>query len=301
MIAETCAARPRHCALSDGEGETFAAVKTVETGKLEGYLELVCAADAAGRSYLARQSFRVPFHISKPYWNDHALLVQMVNPTPGLFSGDALRCEVRVESGARLHLTAPSASRIHTMRGGRAELDQKCFVARGGWLEFQPALLIPQRQCRYRQRTDIEVQTGGELFFIETFAPGRVAHGEAFSFTEVEWEFSLRYQQRLIARERFTLRPNDTSLAPLKTPFPSAYFATGYLVSDRVDVRHESWNQIRELNSASALVGISRLAGVGWSIKILGRDSIALNQTIQSIRLLLASALVGLHSKARNL
>jgi urease accessory protein len=272
-----------------------------EAKRLEGHLELVCAADEAGRSVLARQLFRVPFHISKPYWNDHALVVQMVNPTAGLFAGDALRCEVRVESDARLHLTTPSASRIHTMKGGRAELEQRFFVARGGWLEFQPALLIPQRQCRYRQKTEIEVETGGELFFIETFAPGRVAHGEAFSFSEIEWEFSLSYQQRLIARERFTLRPTDTSLAPLKTPFPRAYFASGYLVSDRLDHQPESWSQIRDLNSAAVLVGASRLAASGWSIKVLARDSVALNQTIQSVRRVFASTLFSLRSNARKL
>ena len=51
--------------------------------------------------FLREQSFRAPFHLSKPSWDEHALLVQIVNPTAGVFAGDALRSRVAVESGAR--------------------------------------------------------------------------------------------------------------------------------------------------------------------------------------------------------
>lgn len=85
-----------------------------------GHLELTCSADAAGRSYLSHQSFRAPFHISKPYPDEHALIVQVINPTAGLFAGDVLRSDIRVEAGGRLHNTSPSASRVHRVTAGLA-------------------------------------------------------------------------------------------------------------------------------------------------------------------------------------
>ena len=111
---------------------------------LTGHLDLTCAADEAGRTYIREQSFRAPFHLSKPSWDEHALLVQIVNPTAGVFAGDGLRSRVAVESGARLLLTTPSANRIHAMPSGRATLDQHFAVADGGWLEVMPELFIPQ-------------------------------------------------------------------------------------------------------------------------------------------------------------
>ena len=42
---------------------------------LAGHLDLTCARDANGRSYLREQSFSAPFHISKPYWDGDALLL----------------------------------------------------------------------------------------------------------------------------------------------------------------------------------------------------------------------------------
>jgi urease accessory protein len=266
-----------------------------------GHLELSCAADGTGRSYLSHQSFRAPFHLSKPYWDEHALVVQVVNPTAGLFAGDRLRSDVSVGAGARLHLTTPSASRVHTMCDGRAELQQSFQVAEGAWLEFEPAPLIPQRNCRYLQNTSIRVARGGELFFVETLAPGRVAHGECFQFLEIDWECNLYCDRLLVARERFCLRPDDASLNALRAPFPQGYYASCYLITERLSDDSSCWPEIRELNATDVLVGASRLVASGWSIKILARDSVALHRTVQSSRRILAKHLPPLASRARKL
>ena len=191
---------------------------------LTGHLDLVCAADDQGRSFISRQSFRAPFHLSKPYRDEHALIVQIVNPTAGVLAGDVLTSRVEVQSGARLLLTTPSANRIHAMPSGSASMEQHFAVANGAWLEVMPELFIPQSQCRYRQRTTVEVEREGELFFVETLAPGRVARGEVFEFSQIEWEFELRFAGDLIARERFALRPSDESTTSLRHPFPAGYY-----------------------------------------------------------------------------
>ena len=268
---------------------------------LTGHLDLTCSADESGRTFVREQSFRAPFHLSKPYWDEHALLVQIVNPTAGVFAGDALRSRVVVESGARLLLTTPSANRIHAMPSGRATLDQHFTVADGGWLEVMPELFIPQAGCRYTQRTTLDVAVGGEMFFVETLAPGRVARGEVFAFTEIAWEFALRHGGHLIARERFTLDPTDESTATLRVPFATGYYASCYVISDRVPPEHPVWRAIHDLSSDTALVGASRLVAGGSTIKILAADSIALTRTLRAIRALLAEFLPPLRCAARKL
>ena len=201
---------------------------------LSGHLAMVCAADAHGRTFIREQSFRAPYHLSKPYWDEHALIVQIVNPTAGVFAGDTLTSRVAVESGARLLLTTPSANRIHAMPSGRASLEQSFSVANGGWLEVMPELFIPQADSRIRQRTTIEVADGGEMFFVESLAPGRVARGESFAFTAIDWEFDLRHAGCLIARERFVLQPSDESTTSLRRPFPTGYYASCYIITSRI-------------------------------------------------------------------
>ena len=268
---------------------------------LNGQLDLVCSADEQSRSFIGSQSFRAPFHLSKPYWDEHALLVQIVNPTAGVLAGDVLSSRVKVESGARLLLTTPSANRIHAMPSGCASLEQHFSVADGAWLEVMPELFIPQSQCRYRQRTVIEVVAGGELFFVETLAPGRVARGEVFEFTEVEWEFELRHAGNLIARERFALRPFDESTTSLRHPFPTGYYASCYVITPRISPEHEVWRAIHDLTSDVMMIGVSRLVAGGSTIKILAADSITLSRTLRAIRMLLAALLPPLLSDARKL
>ncbi len=75
-------------------------------------MRIECRADASGRTFLSRQSFRAPIHLSKPHWDGHHLIVNIVNPTAGLFAGDSIELAVHVCAGARVVLTSPSAARV---------------------------------------------------------------------------------------------------------------------------------------------------------------------------------------------
>lgn len=266
---------------------------------LSGHLSLVCSLDERGRSLISRQSFSAPFHIGKSYLDADVLTIQVVNPTAGLFAGDSLQSNICVESGSRLQVTTPSASRVHTMRSGCAELRQNFQIAEKAWLDFHPAALIPQKSGRYLQVTRIDLAVGGETFFMETLAPGRVARGECFEFSQLDWDLTLTYDHQLIAAERFTLDPSNHSLASLRHPFPVAWYASGYLITDRIPADHPCWEQIRHLNSPDVLIGVSRLIKAGWSIRLLARDSLALRKCITATRDILATALPEMRAGAR--
>src|ERR1700677_1161545 len=149
---------------------------------MTGHLDLVCGLGAKGLSQLKHQSFRAPMHISKPHLDGDTLVVNVVNPTAGLFEGDEVGCKVHVEAGARLLLTSTSASRAHCMKGpGEARLAQNFSVEKNGWLEVWPELFIPQAGTRYRQKTRVDIEEGSGFLFFETLAPGRVASGGGFN------------------------------------------------------------------------------------------------------------------------
>ena len=201
---------------------------------LRGHLDIICAADAAGRSHLRHQSFCAPIHLSKPHLEEETLVVNVVNPTAGLLAGDRIASRVAVERGARLLLTTPSASRAHRTGDGYAEVTQELHVAAGGWLENWPELLIVQGGARYRQRTTIRVETGGELLFFESLAPGRVAMGEVFEFAELQWEMDLVHGGEWVARERYRLTPDAESVRAWRAQFVTGYYASCFVVSPRL-------------------------------------------------------------------
>jgi urease accessory protein len=245
-----------------------------------GHLDLVCAADDAGVSYLREQSFCAPMHISKPFHDEGALVMNVVNPTAGLFAGDEIRCEVRVERGARLVLTSPSANRAHQMREGEARMEQKFSIARGAWLEVFTAPLIPQAGSRFRQTTRIDVESGGSLLFFEVVYPGRVASGESLAFEWLRWSTDIFVGGNLVARENYTQTP--ASLAALQRQFAHPYYASCFVIGENID--EACWCAIAEMHNDSTWVGCSAVSSDGWVIKVLAGDSPSLRAAVHKIR-----------------
>ena len=253
--------------------------------RLEGHLHLVCDTDGRGQSRLGRQSFSAPIHLSKPHRDGDTLIVNVVNPTAGFFAGDRLTVDVSVEAGARLLLTAPSASRVHAMDGdGRAIVRQRFHVASGGSLETWPELLIPQAGSRYWQQSAIEIEPGAELLFFEKLAPGRTAMGEVFAFADLRLDTDFRLDGRLLSRERSHLTPGNPGLPALTRRFKTAYYASALLSSPALTPHAACWQKLHEQQDDKIWLGVSALAGNAFVLKIVAQDSLALRRALTSAR-----------------
>lgn len=271
------------------------------TNALTGRLELVASRIANGRTSVTKQFHTVPFHISKPYWDGEVLVVQVVNPTAGIFEGDRMECLVEVEAGASLAFASPSASRAHTMAGpGIAKLRQRFHVAEGGWLEVAPELFIPQRASSFSQTTEVVVEAGASLYFVETLAPGRVAHGERFAFRSIDWSFSLRFADKLVALERALVEPPGECWMFEVKGWEHAYYGSVWMAGAALaELPDGIVEEIEGLTDPGAcLTGISKTTEACYSIKIMARSSIVLRRTLASVRGIMSARLPLL---ARNL
>ena len=259
--------------------------------EFSGNLHLQAEARADGRTIVASQSFRAPFHLSKPYWDEAArtLLVQVVNPTAGILSGDRLESEIAVSAGASLLVTTPSASRIFQMNGGSATCHQRFTVAKDGWLEMMPEPLVPHRGSSYRQVTKIEVERGGGLFFADLLMPGRVGHGEAWVWDKLSLEIEVHLGGELILRERLQQSGEELrGLAELAGSGPSACFCNAVLIGEEL-AGDDSWKKaLIALHGDGLWLGLSRLRLGGWSLKLVAPDGIRLRQGLRDARRILA-------------
>jgi urease accessory protein len=253
---------------------------------LKGNRHLVCAAHPERGTFLAEQSFSAPIHLSKSYWDGGTLIVHVVNQTAGFFGGDSVTARVVVEPGARVLLSSPSAARFHPSRERQARLEQTFVVHAGASLDVFPEISIPQRDSRSFQKTTIALEPGGELLYLETLAPGRVASGEAFAFAEYAWSTAITVAGRLVHRERAVLTPGDFSLAGLRAFFPASYYAGLVLFSPTA----ERWDTdfLQAVSGLSAglplKIAASALSSSGWSVRLLAGDSLALREGIRRLR-----------------
>jgi urease accessory protein len=259
--------------------------------EFSGHLSLRGAARDQGRTALAAQSFRAPFHLSKPYWDEESrvLMVQVVNPTAGILAGDRLESEIEAESGAALLVTTPSASRVFQMNGGSAECRQHFAVASDGWLEFLPEPLVPHRGSRYRQCTTIEVECGGSLFFVDQLQPGRVGHGEAWQWDRLCLELEVRLGGELILRERLDQTGDELrALAEQAGSGPAACFVNAVLIAPQANAAPPWGAAVSALHRDGLWIGASALGCGGWTLKMVAPDSVRLRAGLREVRRILA-------------
>lgn len=253
-----------------------------------GYLYATCSRDETGKCILSKKDFKTPIHISKPYWDGNSLLLNLMCPTAGMLAGDSVDLDIRTEAGSALTVSNPSSLRIHKMDPqSDSRWTQSFSVASQAFLENNPEWLILQGESALTQRTNIEVAAGGELFFIEAIAPGRIAHAEAFAFRRYRSRLSLRYGDKLAFLEKHAIEPALGSAAAWQNDLGETYpfYLSILLVSEKLSDLSPFWRDVHMLQNDAVKIGSSRLAhGPCWNVKILASDPIAARKATAQVR-----------------
>lgn len=268
---------------------------------LQGHLTVTAAPVPGGRTVLAEQAFRPPFHLSKPYWDGHALHVQVVHATAGILAGDRLALTARVRTGAALRLTTPAVTRAFMMHRGAAECRQVFAVEAGGWLEYAPEPLCPHRDSDFAQWTRIEVAAGGEACWVEALAPGRVGRGEAWAWRRLQLTLEVVHAGEPVLRER--LDAPGAALARTAAFFgtPTGWLATAVILTPRLDERDPLWDRVRALHDGDRWVGLTRLRRGGWVVRMIAPDGQALRDLLGALRGILAEPFPQLRGDPRRI
>ncbi len=104
-------------------------------------------------------------------------LVYILNPTAGLFDGDAQLLDIDVGPGCRVVITGQSATRIHPCLHGFSTQQWRLRIAAGAIVVVLPGPAIPFQSCRYFQRAEVELADGAQLIWSDLWLPGRYAPG----------------------------------------------------------------------------------------------------------------------------
>ena len=268
---------------------------------LRGYLHLAAAARANGETYLARQSFCAPFHLSKPYWDGRALHVQLVNSTAGILAGDELELDITAEPGASLAVTTPAAARAFMMQSGAACCRQRFAVGAGAWLEYAPEALYPHRGTDYAQQTRLELAAGASAFFTDLLAPGRVGRGECWAWRRLRIGLEVVQDGRLLLREQ--LDASGAELARLAGfhGMSEAWFGTAVIAAPVLAADAPVWESVRALHCDGCRCGVTALAPGVWIVRTVARGGLVLRDALSALRAALAPTLPGLHADLRKI
>ena len=152
----------------------------------DGFLRLRFARSGES-TILAQSRFSLPLQALTPLTlADGASYLMLLNPTGGVLGGDHLVTDIVQEAGTHVCLTTPSATRIYRTAEKPAILETVIHLGEGATLEYFPDHVIPHAGSALRQSLRIEMARGSRAIILDSMASGRVAHGERWSFTEMD-------------------------------------------------------------------------------------------------------------------
>lgn len=156
---------------------------------------------------LTARRFTLPLQALEPMDldGDGVATLLLLNPTGGVLAGDHLETDVRLGPGSRVCLSTPSATQVYRSRGGEAVQRVTLDVGRGASLEWLPDHLIPSPGARLRQATRIRLAADATLLYLDAWAVGRAARGEAWGFDRLDSSLLVHDETGPLLRERSIL------------------------------------------------------------------------------------------------
>lgn len=232
---------------------------------------------------LAGCRFTLPLQVLVPLAIDGtSSVVSILNPTGSVLGGDRLRIDVRVDAGAQVLLTTPSATKIHRSDGAVAVQDVRLDVAAGGVLEWIPDHTIPHAGSAYRQHLCARLGPDATLIVADAFAVGRAARDERWRFASLESALTVTDDAGYLLHDRFVLT-GHSGWAGLGLTEGASYLATIVVVTPAPleAVAGAVGEALRGLGGVRA--GVGRLPRRGMLVRCLADTAPALGDAVRTV------------------
>ena len=249
-----------------------------KSGKI-GFLELELQNDLdRQKTIITRKQTQVPLYVQKAlhYDLDYPSMahVFILSPSGGILQGDRYRMDVELKNNAISHLTTQGATRIYKMESNYATHMVTLNLKDNSYLEFIPEQIIPYKNSRFYQKTNLDIDESSTVIYSETIVPGRIAMGEMFDFDVCYLKTEGKINGKTKFRDSSLLTPKTQKIQSLtmfdnKTILTSVYVLTKKDVTKINDLINELFSQMENLSGGSSLLPNDS----GISIRILGNSS----------------------------
>ena len=232
-----------------------------------------------GRTIIAQSHCTSPWHLLPTIYLDDtgAAYTLLVNPSGGLVGGDHLSVGMKVDEGAHVLISAPSANRVYRSEGEVSVQDIELTVGPGAIVEWLPEQTIPFAGSRFRQTLHATLAPGATILLWDAIASGRIARGERWAFATLDNEIRITTASGPSLLERYALNP-ATNLGAVGLAADWDYVASLYVVNDAVTP--EGWSRLEtriglalDEHAEHILGGVSQPAVPGIAVKLLAKTA----------------------------
>ena len=224
------------------------------------------------KTYVIDAYFEAPLKFSKPLYLDGSggVTLYMLNPSPGIFSGDTNRISLKMEAGCKAILTNQSATKLHRMNGGHAFQGNAFALEEKAILEYFPEPLVPFQGSSFSQETSVSLKHGSTLVLGEVITPGRVHMGEAFEYTRLDLKLSVDHRGRRILTDNILLSPQEVDMEFVMAG--NTHYGNFYFISEFAESMYDRLWKVGE-SLDDVVFGASMLEEYGLTAKMLGKSA----------------------------
>lgn len=166
-----------------------------------------------GHTYVHQRRHIGPLLIQRPFYPEggvsHAYLL---HPPGGVVGGDQLSLDVRVESGAQVLMTTPSAGKFYSSAGDSARFSQHFLVKEGASLEWLPQETLVFEDARVALNTRVELAASARYLGWEIICFGRPASGTGFGDGRWLQRLNVTIGGHVALIEHLVLEPDNSLL-----------------------------------------------------------------------------------------
>jgi urease accessory protein len=234
------------------------------------------------KTVLGQSRFTLPLQALTPLeMDDGTSYLMLLNPTGGVLGGDHLVTEIIQEAGTHVCLTTPSATRIYRTSLQPAVLETTITLGESATLEFLPDHVIPHGGSALRQSLRIDMARGSRAIVLDSLASGRVAHGEHWSFTEMDSRMEIYICGKPAFINRTNIEPAARDVRQMGVMGEFDYLACMGLFADGF----ENWQRVAAAINAELETmpqvrgGVSLLSRSGCVIRYLANSASEMART----------------------
>lgn len=250
-----------------------------------GELRLTFRRKQNGTTYVPEVYYTGPMKVVSPFYEDTdgTAFLYLLNLSGGIVGGDRLFTEAKVEEGAQVLLTTPSANKLYKMKDTHAEIENQFRVEEHAALEYVPECSIPFALSKTFQSTTFYLEQSSYLFAVDFVTPGRMDRGEFFSYERYSSNIKIYIDGILAAYEKTNLLPQEIDVSQIGLMEACSHYASVYIYHQAADgaftvklngaiAKHE------DVKGGASLIGEALIA-----IKLLGSRADHVQEVIDII------------------
>jgi urease accessory protein len=254
--------------------------------------------DPQGQTYIARQRFEYPFHITKPFRlasdPEGMLSLYLQSSSGGLYRGDRLTLDVDIDQKSSVHLTTQANTVVHHTRAGKAYQSTNLRIGASSYCEYLPDPLILLAGADMNSSTRVVVEPSATLVLAESFAT-HDPKGRDNPFKNFKSELCIEISNgELLAVDRFEI--NGSTFLSGNVAMQGGQLNQGSMLVVAPGNLSSVVNELRSIIESISCIygGVSMLPGQrGVWCRFLADDGIALGAVLKKTWVTIRTVLFG--------